>query len=245
MVHIYPTSSVTDLQTALPQQPETAPEPAETAPRPPEPSPASRDVTRGDATRVMRSDASRNHEAILSAAIAVLASSPQASMHEIAEASGIGRTTLYRHFPDRGSLIEAIIVRIVREANEITRATFERPGDADPIERLAQLACEFASFGNRYEFLLPSPQIAELKYACEPQSELDRQYGVDYIRAAQAAGTIRDDLDAQWLLDVFGSIILQYVHSTSALIRDDPQSQLDLTALRATITSLFAPQRAA
>lgn len=191
----------------------------------------------------MRSDASRNHEAILTAAIAVLADSPLASMHEIAEASGIGRTTLYRHFPDRGSLIEAILARLIDDANVMTREALGQPGDADPIERLAQLACEFASFGNRYEFLLPSSQLVEMKYACGPKSEIDQQYGRDYVRAAQAAGAIRDDLDAQWLLDVFGGIILQYVHSTSALVNSDPHHQPNLTTLRATITSLFAPQR--
>ena len=70
----------------------------------------------------MRSDANRNHEAILIGAIAVLADSPQASMREIADASGTGRTTLYRHFPDRQALVAAIYERVLNEADEMTAA---------------------------------------------------------------------------------------------------------------------------
>ncbi len=191
----------------------------------------------------MRSDASRNHETIVTAAIAVLADSPQASMHEIAEASGIGRTTLYRHFPDRGSLIDAILARLIEEANAITVATLEGPDEADPVARLVQLGCEFAGFGNRYSFLQYSPQIADLKYTCEPRRSVDRDYATDYIRDAQAAGKIRADLDADWLLDVFATVIMQYVHSTRtrSAASGDGHQELGLAALRATIRSLFAP----
>jgi len=190
----------------------------------------------------MRSDASRNHEAIVTAAIAVLADSPQASMHEIAEASGIGRTTLYRHFPDRGSLIEAILVRLIEEANAITVATLEGPGEAGPLARLVQLGCEFAGFGNRYAFLQYSPQLADLKYACKPPPSVDRDYATDYIRDAQAAGKVRADLDADWLLDVFATVIMQYVQSTGARgDAGDGHQELGLATLRATISSLFAP----
>jgi len=228
MVHTYPTSPVTNPQTALPQPTEAVLRPTEA----------------GAPSRAMRSDASRNHEAIVTAAIAVLGDSPQASMHEIAEASGIGRTTLYRHFPDRGSLIEAILVRLIEEANAITVATLEGPGEADPLTRLVQLGCEFAGFGNRYAFLQYSPQVADLKCGCEPQPSVDRGYAIDYIRDAQAAGEVRADLDAEWLLDVFASVIMQYVQSTSSAARGDGHQELGLATLRATISSLFAPAAA-
>ena len=63
-----------------------------------------------------RRDAERNHEAIVTAAIAVLADAPEATMAEIAAASGIGRSTLYRHFPDRAALVDAISLRVRAEA---------------------------------------------------------------------------------------------------------------------------------
>ena len=70
----------------------------------------------------MRRDATRNHETIVTAAIGILAASPEASMQEIAEASGAGRSTLYRHFPDRAALVDAIHARVVAEADGIVES---------------------------------------------------------------------------------------------------------------------------
>jgi AcrR family transcriptional regulator len=60
------------------------------------------------AAATRRADARRNEAAIAEAAMRVLAQQPQASMAEIAEASGLGRATLYRHFRNRSELVHAI-----------------------------------------------------------------------------------------------------------------------------------------
>jgi serine phosphatase RsbU (regulator of sigma subunit) len=54
-----------------------------------------------------REDARRNRERIVNAAGRVLAQSPSAPLEDIAAAAGLSRTTIYRHFPDRDSLIAA------------------------------------------------------------------------------------------------------------------------------------------
>jgi serine phosphatase RsbU (regulator of sigma subunit) len=54
-----------------------------------------------------REDARRNRERIVKAAGRVLAQSPSASLEDVAAAAGVSRTTIYRHFPDRDSLIAA------------------------------------------------------------------------------------------------------------------------------------------
>jgi AcrR family transcriptional regulator len=55
-----------------------------------------------------RKAAERNHAAILEVAHDLLASSPTASMNEIAKRAGVGAGTLYRHFPTREDLILAV-----------------------------------------------------------------------------------------------------------------------------------------
>ncbi|MCE1180487.1 MAG: TetR/AcrR family transcriptional regulator [Micrococcales bacterium] len=56
-----------------------------------------------------RADARRNREAILAAAETVFAAhTPQAPLQLVAEEAGVGRGTLYRHFPDRRALATAI-----------------------------------------------------------------------------------------------------------------------------------------
>ncbi len=59
--------------------------------------------------RKARVDAERNRQRLLEAAKAVFAEkAASASLEEIARAAGVGIGTLYRHFPNRDALIEAV-----------------------------------------------------------------------------------------------------------------------------------------
>ena len=61
------------------------------------------------AGRKVRADAERNRERLLQAAkIAFSAKGSAASLEEIAREAGVGIGTLYRHFPTRDALIEAV-----------------------------------------------------------------------------------------------------------------------------------------
>src|ERR1700744_3707811 len=57
--------------------------------------------------------------AVLETAAGVLAENDQASIDDIARASGVGRATLYRWFTNRDQLIDAILDQIISEATEI------------------------------------------------------------------------------------------------------------------------------
>src|SRR3954449_8394084 len=62
-----------------------------------------------DATRAMRADARRNRDALLAAAVKLFAScGGQVSLEAIAKEAGVGIGTLYRHFPTREDLVEAV-----------------------------------------------------------------------------------------------------------------------------------------
>lgn len=58
-----------------------------------------------------RADALRSRERILDAAQRLLEQSPSATLADIAAAAGISRSTLYRHFPDRGQMTAALAER--------------------------------------------------------------------------------------------------------------------------------------
>src|ERR1035438_7432335 len=60
--------------------------------------------------RPLRADAQRNYQRLLSAASATFAehSADDASLEEIARRAGVGIGTLYRHFPNRQALLEAV-----------------------------------------------------------------------------------------------------------------------------------------
>lgn len=75
-------------------------------------------------TRPLRADARRNYDSLVNAARDVFAEQgTSASLEEIARRAEVGIGTLYRHFPTRDALVEAVYVeeveRMVRDAEEI------------------------------------------------------------------------------------------------------------------------------
>lgn len=80
----------------------------------------------GNKGRQRRADAVRNREHLLrSAAKTFLDEGPRVTMEKIAQNAGVGVGTLYRHFPDRTALIEAlserayeVVVAVAHQARE-------------------------------------------------------------------------------------------------------------------------------
>src|ERR1700755_1474996 len=83
--------------------------------------------------RPKRADARRNYEKVLNAAREAFAEGGESTaLEEIARRAGVGIGTLYRHFPTRQALVEALYVDEVEEG---CRSAAERDG-ADPWEAL-------------------------------------------------------------------------------------------------------------
>lgn len=75
---------------------------------------------RGDGrSPARRADAERNIAAIVSAGVELLSANPNVSMAEVARQAGVGRVTLYAHFPSREVLVEAVVARTIREAETL------------------------------------------------------------------------------------------------------------------------------
>jgi TetR/AcrR family transcriptional regulator, mexCD-oprJ operon repressor len=64
-----------------------------------------------------RADARKNVEAIVNAAAGCLAVNPNATINEVAEAAGVGRMTVYGHFPTRSALVAEVAERAVQRTN--------------------------------------------------------------------------------------------------------------------------------
>src|SRR6266480_1615220 len=81
----------------------------------------------------MRADARRNRARVLEAAEVVFAEKGvSASMEEIAVVAGVGIGTVYRHFPSKEALLEAILLDRVAKLGDMARslATSLDPGVA-------------------------------------------------------------------------------------------------------------------
>ena len=83
--------------------------------------------------RRLRADSIRNRERLLQAAAAVFSSGgPDASLEAVAKRAGVGIGTLYRHFPTREALFEAVYRHEVDQIGELAErlAKEEAPVDA-------------------------------------------------------------------------------------------------------------------
>src|SRR5246500_926181 len=89
-----------------------------------------------DSIRKPRVDAVRNRERLLEAAKAVFsAGGPEASLEAVARTAGVGIGTLYRHFPTREALFEAVYRREVQQLADLAERLRE---EAEPVEALRQ-----------------------------------------------------------------------------------------------------------
>jgi AcrR family transcriptional regulator len=87
----------------------------------------------GKPERRLRADSIRNRERLLAAAAAVFgAGRPGASLEAVAKRAGVGIGTLYRHFPTREALFEAVYRHEVDQLGELAErlAREEAPVDA-------------------------------------------------------------------------------------------------------------------
>lgn len=122
-------------------------------------------TTQTPENRPRRADAERTIEAILAAAPAVLTANRGASIDLIAERAGVGRATLYRHFPSREALLGAIYRRALADAAEaIEAAEPERGPAADALRRVIAHVLEV---GDRYRFVNQPDGTAETLEAQE------------------------------------------------------------------------------
>src|SRR5580698_7548195 len=87
-------------------------------------------------TRRPRTDAVRNRVRVLEAAKAVFsAGGPDASLEAVAREAGVGIGTLYRHFPTREALFEAVYRREVQQLADLAEQLKQK---AQPVEALRQ-----------------------------------------------------------------------------------------------------------
>ena len=91
-------------------------------------------VPRAGPGRKPRADAVRNRERVLEAARTVFqAGGQEASLEGVARAAGVGIGTLYRHFPTREALFEAVYRREVQHLADLAEQLRDQ---ADPVEAL-------------------------------------------------------------------------------------------------------------
>jgi AcrR family transcriptional regulator len=157
----------------------------------------------------MRADAQRNYAKLLSAASAAFVEhgADDVSLEEIARRAGVGIGTLYRHFPTRQALLEAVY----RDQVEALRARADELLESDePGEALAAWLRALVAFGATKHSLTSSlvatlGKDSELLPSC---SKLLRESAEALLVRGQQAGVFRADVDATDLIRLVHGVIM-------------------------------------
>jgi AcrR family transcriptional regulator len=150
-----------------------------------------------------RAVAERNAEAILEAALRVLAEEPDAGTARIAAEAGVGRATVYRHFPDREALEVALRERAGAELRRVI-AEAVAAAELGVAAGLESLVGGLLTLKARYAMLAPPRDAAAARRRME---EVHRPLR-EIVEAAQARGELRADVPAQWILAALRGLIL-------------------------------------
>jgi AcrR family transcriptional regulator len=135
-----------------------------------------------ETTRRPRADAVRNRERLLEAAKAVFsAGGPDASLEAVARRAGVGIGTLYRHFPTREALFEAVYRREVQQLGELAEQLKSEAAPVDALRRWLRSNVEFVA--------TKKGMSAALALAVHGSSEL---YAYTFDRLTKAVGALLD-----------------------------------------------------
>lgn len=151
------------------------------------------------AVRRVRVDRERNRAAIVAAARAAFARADAAgiplSMNEVARAANVGVATLYRHFPTRDSLAEAVYqVKLDEVTERVRRSTV----DDDALATLQAWVREFATLMLSTRGMMDTLRSAWLSGSRIEATTTARIADViaSIVDAGRLDGTLRGDIDA-------------------------------------------------
>jgi AcrR family transcriptional regulator len=157
-----------------------------------------------------RADAARNRARLLEAAKAVFsAGGPEASLEAVARRAGVGIGTLYRHFPSREDLFEAVYRHEVQQLGELAEQLKTEAAPVEALRRWLRSNVEFVA--------TKKGMAAALALAAHGSSELSA-YSLDRLTKAVgglldravAAGEIRSDIRPEDLLRALVGMCYMY-----------------------------------
>jgi AcrR family transcriptional regulator len=175
-----------------------------------------------------RADAERNIAAILDAALACFGRNAEASLTDVARAAGVGRVTLYRHFPSREALVDTALEAVAVD-------------DGPAPEALARLIGSSWRIVDHHRSLLAAAQRdlppARIRHLHDQaMARVER-----LVARGQREGDFRTDLPRPWLVATFYSVLHGAAEEVDAGRLDPSQASEILTA---TLLAAFTPRPA-
>ena len=150
--------------------------------------------------RKPRADAQRNRDGLLEAAKAAFAEAgPEASLEEIARRADVGIGTLYRHFPTRDAIIEAVYRREVQQLADAAPRLVDALPPAEALRAWMRLFIDYIAAKKVIAPALKSLVGADSALYADSSARINGAIAL-LVERARASGDIRPDADSSDLL---------------------------------------------
>jgi AcrR family transcriptional regulator len=152
------------------------------------------------AARKPRADAQRNRDGLLEAAKAAFAEvGSEASLDEIARRARVGIGTLYRHFPTRDAIVEAVYRREVQQLADAAPRLSETLPPADALRAWMRVFVDYIATKKVIAPALKSLVGADSALYADSSTRINGAIAL-LVERARASGDIRPDADSADLL---------------------------------------------
>jgi AcrR family transcriptional regulator len=140
----------------------------------------------------------RTRKAILDAAASVLARDRTATLADIAAAAEVGRTTLHRYFPDRGTLLSELSADSLEAIHRafVDAATEEGPA----LDALRRLVAGLVAVGDRMLYLFNDPNYVD--HSEDEEDDEDEKAMTRFIVRGQQEGVLDPHSSPEWISTV-------------------------------------------
>lgn len=155
----------------------------------------------------MRADAKRNYDRIVEVARVVFREQGyDASLDEVAKRAGVGPGTLYRHFPTRDALLDAIMQNWARRVDEAVEKTLAHEGSPRDL---------LLAWFEEYVALISMHKGGPAKITCamsDPESPIRTKCQVlrgahdKVIARLRDQGALRDDVETLQVIRLVGGV---------------------------------------
>jgi AcrR family transcriptional regulator len=152
---------------------------------------------------------------LLDVAAQALVADPAASLAEVAEAAGIGRTTLHKHYATRDDLLRAVGDRALDLWEQAVGEVADPDDGAAPDGGLLAMAAAMIPIGPQLAFLLRTPAFDHVPEINDRWAAVEERT-LAVLKRARARGVIAESVPDWWLLATFFALIYVAAESVGA-----------------------------